>query len=260
VDITLTETECRVLGSLIEKELTTPEYYPLSLNGLMLACNQKSNRNPMMDMSQDMVSVAVEGLRNKHLAWERREAGARVLKYEHNLPGLAQFSIAESAILCELLVRGPQTPGELRNRASRMNAFKDIFEVEETLKLLSTRAEGPFVTQLPRAKGTKETRYGHLFLGQPAGASSSQSTGTEQPAIQEPIPATASQPSIPAASPQPSIQELMPVSAPELATMEKSTEPIGNSRIDELEVEVNILKEDMEALKKQIEELKAKVG
>jgi uncharacterized protein len=234
MDIILDEMECRVLGCLIEKEMTTPEYYPLSLNSLMLACNQKSNRNPMMDMSEEMVANTLDSLRNKHLVWERRTAGARVLKYEHNLPGLAQFSMAEAAILCELLVRGPQTPGELRNRASRMNAFKDIFEVEETLKILYTRTEGPFVTELPRSKGTKETRYAHLFSGPVAATSSNQLTETQSAPVQVP-----SQISAPAPEKNPVTQPSAP----------------SDSRLSALEDEVKALRIELEAVKKQIDEM-----
>jgi uncharacterized protein len=167
MNIVLTSLECRVLGSLIEKELTTPELYPLTLNSLILACNQKSNRNPVLDMSESHCMDALDSLRGKHLAWERRVAGARVLKYEHNLAGVAQFSMAECALLCELLLRGPQTPGELRSRASRMSAFKDLIEVDSALALLASRTEGPFVVELPRQPGSREVRWSHLFSGIP---------------------------------------------------------------------------------------------
>lgn len=180
----LSSIECRVLGCLIEKEITTPEYYPLTVNSLMAACNQKSNRSPAMDLNDDTVQITLDTLKSKRLIWERHAQGARVLKYEHNLPGHWVMSPAEVAVLCELLVRGSQTPGELRSRAGRMHAFDDLHEVEETLKSLLTRGDGPFIAELPRQRGTKETRYGHLFCGVPVAAESVESPDavTENPA------------------------------------------------------------------------------
>jgi uncharacterized protein len=165
VELTLTNIECRVLGCLIEKEITTPEYYPLSLNALTLACNQKSNRDPVMEMSENETIAALDSLKSKHLLWERRSAGSRVLKYEHNCAGQWQFTPAEIAVVAELLLRGPQTPGELRSRGSRMHPFTGLDEVDLALKSLDSREAGPFVAELPRMPGAREIRYMHLFSG-----------------------------------------------------------------------------------------------
>ena len=161
--IILTDVEARVLGCLIEKEITTPEYYPLSLNALLHACNQKSNRDPMMNLDEDAVRRALRTLGEQFLV---RSAGgdSRVPKYEHRLADTFNFTRPETAILCELLLRGPQTPGELRSRAERMHPFDDLSVVHSTLKHLMER-EPPLVTLLPRQPGTKEARYAHLLSG-----------------------------------------------------------------------------------------------
>jgi uncharacterized protein len=163
VNFTLTEVEARVLGALIEKEVTTPEYYPLSLNALMNACNQKSNRDPLMHLDEEAVRTALRGLSDQFLA---RSAGgdSRVAKYEHRLGETFNFDRKETAILCELLLRGPQTPGELRSRAERMHPFEDLSEVQTTLQRLMRR-EAPLVVLLARQPGMKEARYAHLFSG-----------------------------------------------------------------------------------------------
>jgi uncharacterized protein len=165
VNIVLTEVEARVLGCLIEKEITTAEYYPLSLNALVHACNQKSNRDPLMNLDEDAVRRALRTLGEETLA---RSAGgdSRVPKYEHRLSEVFNFTRPETAILCELLLRGPQTPGELRSRAERMHPFEDLSVVHSTLKHLMER-EPPLVVLLPRQPGTKEARYVHLLSGQP---------------------------------------------------------------------------------------------
>jgi uncharacterized protein YceH (UPF0502 family) len=165
VDITLNEIEVRVLGSLIEKELTTPEYYPLSLNALTNACNQKSNRDPVMALAEEDVVRALDSLRFKQLAVVSADGG-RVPKYRHLLAEKLGLVAAEQAILCELLVRGAQTVGELRTRGERMHQFGDLGAVEEVLKELMEREE-PFVTLLPRQPGRKEGRYAQLFSGMP---------------------------------------------------------------------------------------------
>jgi hypothetical protein len=160
----LTDVEARVLGALIEKELTTPEYYPLSLNALVNACNQKSNRDPAMNLSEDAVSGALRSLEKQGLAGPADGMDNRVTKYEHRLQEVFNFDRREAAVLCELLVRGPQTPGELRGRASRMHPFDDLGQVQSTLQRLMQR-EPPIVKLLPRQAGTKEARYAQLLSG-----------------------------------------------------------------------------------------------
>ena len=164
MDILLNEVESRVLGSLIEKELTTPDYYPLSLNALVNACNQKSNRDPYMNLDEDAVREALRGLNQKELAGPADNMESRVKKYEHRLQEAFNFTRHEIAILCELLLRGPQTPGELRSRADRMHRFDDLGIVQSTLQRLMKR-EPPLVKLLPRQPGTKEARYAHLLSG-----------------------------------------------------------------------------------------------
>jgi uncharacterized protein YceH (UPF0502 family) len=165
VSLVLSEIEVRVLGSLVEKEITTPEYYPLSLNALMNACNQKSNRDPMMHVDEAAVRQALHALNEKVLARSAVGSESRVTKYEHRLQEAFNFHRHEIAILCELLLRGPQTPGELRSRAERMHHFEDLSEVQSSLQKLMRR-EPPLVTVLPRQPGTKETRYTHLLSGE----------------------------------------------------------------------------------------------
>ena len=157
----LSETEVRVLGALVEKETTTPEYYPLSLNALVNACNQKSNRDPVMTLDEDAVRQALRSLTEQALA---RSAGgdSRVTKFEHRLNELYNFHRHEIAVLCVLLLRGPQTPGELRTRTERMYEFEDLESVHNALNLLAKR-EPPLVNVLPRQPGTKELRYVHLL-------------------------------------------------------------------------------------------------
>ena len=152
-----------MLGCLVEKEITTPEYYPLSLNALVHACNQKSNRDPLMNLEEDAVRSALRALGGQALA--RSASGdSRVAKYEHRLADTFNFTRPETAILCELLLRGPQTPGELRSRAERMHPFEDLSVVHSTLKHLMER-QPPLVKLLPRQAGMKEARYAHLLSG-----------------------------------------------------------------------------------------------
>jgi uncharacterized protein len=165
MEVILNATEVRVLGSLIEKELTTPEYYPLSLNALVNACNQKSNRDPVLALEEAEVIKALDSLRFKQFAL-LSGAGGRVSKYRHALVEKFRFSPAELALLCELLVRGPQTVGELRTRGERMHQFSDLAEVEAVLEELQERTPA-VVTRLPRQAGRKEPRYCHLFAGEP---------------------------------------------------------------------------------------------
>jgi uncharacterized protein YceH (UPF0502 family) len=162
--IVLTEVEARVLGALVEKEITTPDYYPLSLNALMNACNQKSNREPVMNLAEDDVRQALDGLSRMGLAGAARGADSRVTKYEHRLQEAFNFERRETAILCVLLLRGAQTPGELRGRTERMYRFNELEDVQTTLRHLMER-QPPLVKALPRQPGTKELRYAHLLCG-----------------------------------------------------------------------------------------------
>ncbi len=164
MDILLTEIEARVLGALIEKEITTPDYYPLSLNALVNACNQKSNRDPVMNLDEDAVAQAMRSLDEKELAGPADNFDSRVRKYEHRLQEAFNFNRLETAILCELLLRNRQTPGELRSRASRMHPFEELSEVQSTLERLMQH-DPPLVRILPRQPGTKEARYTHLLCG-----------------------------------------------------------------------------------------------
>ncbi len=167
MDVQLNPTEERILGCLIEKEMATPEYYPLTLNALVNACNQKSNRCPAMALDADTVENALLELRMTHqLAIEVTSTGSRAPKYKHNFSHHWQFSPAKMAIVCELLVRGPQTPGDLRAHASRLHPLADAREVEEILQGLASREDGPFVVHLPREPGKRERRWAHLFGGE----------------------------------------------------------------------------------------------
>ncbi len=160
----LTEIEARVLGSLIEKDITTPDYYPLSLNALVNACNQKNNREPVMNLDENAVRDALSSLQEKRLAGPASGADSRVTKYEHRLQEVFNFDRREIAIICVLLLRGPQTPGELRGRTDRMYHFDALDDVVATLDRLAHR-EPPLAAILPRQPGTKESRYMHLFSG-----------------------------------------------------------------------------------------------
>src|ERR1700746_40178 len=164
-NVLLTETEARVLGSLVEKDITTPDYYPLSLNALVNACNQKSNREPVMNLNDDAVRQALHSLNEKGLAGTASGAGdSRVAKFEHRMQEAFNLTRPETALLCVLLLRGPQTPGELRGRAERLHRFEDLTDVQSTLQKLMTREE-PLAKVLPRQPGTKEARYAHLLCG-----------------------------------------------------------------------------------------------
>jgi uncharacterized protein YceH (UPF0502 family) len=162
--IVLTAAEARVLGALVEKEVTTSDYYPLSLNALLNACNQRSNREPVMDLDEEAVRQALHGLEDLRLAGRARAADGRVTKYEHWLGEAFNFSRAETALVCVLLLRGPQTPGELRGRTERLHRFDEIGEVLAGLQKLMER-EPALVAVLPRQPGTKESRYAHLLSG-----------------------------------------------------------------------------------------------
>ncbi len=170
MDINLTLYETRVLGSLIEKEITTPDQYPLSLNALTNACNQKSNREPVLELDEATVQQTVDELTKKHLIIERSGFGSRVPKYQHRFCntefGPLKFTEQELGIICVLFLRGPQTPGELRARTNRLCKFSDVNEVESVLSELGKRDDGPFVVKLPREAGRRESRYAHLLSGE----------------------------------------------------------------------------------------------
>ncbi len=163
MDLLLNGIEVRVLGALVEKEITTPDYYPLSLNALVNACNQKNNREPVMSLDENAVRDALLALQEKRLAGPASGADSRVTKYEHRLESF-NFSRREIAVLCVLLLRGPQTPGELRGRTERMYRFEDLEQVQSALHQLMER-QPPLVALLARQPGTKEVRYAHLLSG-----------------------------------------------------------------------------------------------
>ena len=162
----LTPIETRVLGALIEKDITTPDYYPLSLNALVNACNQKNNRDPLMTLDEAAVRGALATLQERRMAGPAGGADSRVTKYEHRLQEVFNFDRREIAIVCVLLLRGAQTPGELRGRTDRMYRFEALDDVVSTLDRLGQR-ESPLVRALARQPGTKEIRYMHLFSGEP---------------------------------------------------------------------------------------------
>lgn len=171
MNIQLSALEARLIGSLIEKAITTPDQYPLSLNALLNACNQKSNREPVLILDERTVQESVDSLVKKHLVLEKSGFGSRVPKYQHRFCntgfGTLEFTPVETAVICELLLRGPQTPGELRTRVPRMAPVQDGAQVDTALENLATRPDGPFVMQLPREAGRRDSRYAHLFSGEP---------------------------------------------------------------------------------------------
>jgi uncharacterized protein YceH (UPF0502 family) len=170
MNIEFSPNEARVIGCLLEKEITTPDQYPLSLNALTNACNQKTNRDPVLELSEAVVQQAVDTLMKKYMVSDKSAGyGGRVTKYKHRFCntefGSLKFSKQELGIICVLLLRGPQTPGELRARTNRLCEFADAEQVEATLKNLMAREDGPFIARLPRAAGARESRYAHLFSG-----------------------------------------------------------------------------------------------
>ena len=165
MELNLSPVEVRVLGCLVEKELATPEYYPLSLNALTTACNQKSNRDPVLELAETEVVRALDSLRSRGLAMQSAEGG-RVPKYQQALAAKLHLDPAELAVVAELLLRGPQTVGELRSRGERMHPFTDLAGVEAVLQELAER-QPPLVVRLPRQPGRKEHRFAHLFAGEP---------------------------------------------------------------------------------------------
>jgi uncharacterized protein len=214
--ILLTAAEARVLGALVEKEVTTPDYYPMSLNALINACNQRSNREPVMDLDEEAVRQALHGLEDMRLAGRARADG-RVTKYEHWLGEAFNFGRAETALLCVLLLRGPQTAGELRGRTERMHRFDEISEVLAGLQKLMER-EPPLVAVMPRQPGTKESRYAHLLSG---------------------------------------AVEVLPMAAAEAAFVRRETvQDVGHEeRIAQLEATVAELKQEVVALRQKIDDL-----
>jgi uncharacterized protein len=215
--IELSALEARVIGCLIEKQITTPDQYPLSLNALVLACNQKSNRHPVMDLDEATVQNTLDQLARKHLVIEKSGFGSRVPKYQHRFCntefGTLKLTPQELAIVCELLVRGPQIPGELRARASRMAPFSDVGQVEAALEGLSSREDGPFVVRLPREPGRRDSRYAHLFSG-------------------------------PVAIPPP------PAESP--ATVSSGVAEDSGARLDRLEEQLRQVREELDELKKRV--------
>ena len=167
-ELRLNPLEVRILGALIEKAVTTPEYYPLTVNALLAACNQKNNRNPVLSLDEPALSAGLYSLQEKHLLEFFSGATARVLKYRERLTEALGLAPDERAVICELLLRGAQTPGELRNRAGRLHPFATLEEVQATLARLGARESGALVTELPRQPGQKESRFAHLLSDPPA--------------------------------------------------------------------------------------------
>jgi uncharacterized protein YceH (UPF0502 family) len=200
MSVELSALEARVIGCLIEKQVTTPDQYPLSLNALTNACNQKSNRDPVLEVDERQVQAVVDGLMRRQLLLERSGFGSRVPKFQHlfcnTQYGSLQFSPQQTGIVCELLLRGPQTPGELRTRVARFAPLQDVTEVETALEDLLTRPEGPFVARLAREPGRRESRYMHLFSGEAPPLLETDGAGTEaarsaDPSLREQVAAIA---------------------------------------------------------------------
>jgi hypothetical protein len=221
--ISLSPNEARVIACLIEKEITTPDQYPLSLNALTLACNQKSNRDPVMNLTDRVVQETLDGLRKRHLVSEKTGYGSRVAKYQHRFCNTEfsnwKFSPQELGILCELLLRGPQTPGELRAHTERLCRFTDMDELEATLTRLMEHRDGPLAVRLPREPGKRESRYAQTLCGE-----------------------------IPIASTQ----------QPVARTSEGPAGGAEQQRLDELELELMALREELDRLKRRFEEFVAK--
>lgn len=182
--ILLSALEARTVGCLLEKQVTTPEQYPMSLNGVVTACNQKSNREPVLSLSDSAVQDTLDALVKKHLVTSQSGFGNRVVKYEHRFCntefGQLRFSAGELALITTLLLRGAQTPGELRTRSTRLHEFADMNEVEQALETLASREDGPFVVRLAREPGKRESRYMHLFSGEVDEAASPVAESTQE--------------------------------------------------------------------------------
>lgn len=211
----LNDFEQRVLGSLVEKQISTPDYYPLTLNSLTNACNQKNHRDPVVSYNEADVERALTSLRGKQLAFIFEGAVARVPKFGHTFPKAYELDPAETAVLCVLMLRGPQTPGELRSRTPHLHNFESLPAVEETIQRLATRDE-PLVVKLPRAPGMKEARYAHLLGGE---------IKFETPAV---------------------------TSDSESALATPILIPVGEDRLAKLEAEVAALRKELEALKAEL--------
>jgi uncharacterized protein YceH (UPF0502 family) len=185
MNIMLDPMEARVIGCLIEKAITTPDQYPLSINALTNACNQKSNRDPVLNLEEREVQAVVDGLLRKHLVLERSGFGSRVPKYQHRFCntgfGALELSAQQTAIVCELLLRGPQTPGELRTRTARLATACDVSDIEAALAELAARDDGPLVMRLAREPGRRDARYAHLFGGSAASAAMSPAGESQTP-------------------------------------------------------------------------------
>ncbi|WP_117234132.1 YceH family protein [Vibrio maerlii] len=217
MNIELSPVEARVIGCLIEKEVTTPDHYPLTLNSLTSACNQKSNREPVMDLTESDVLDAVEALISRRLVSDESSFNSRVSKYQHRFCntefGDLQLNEKERGIVCSMLVRGAQTPGELRTRTNRLCQFTDVKEVEATLEAMANREAGALVVKLPREPGKRESRYQHLFSGE------------------------------------------VDLAALEAAAPVSQSSVAGNARIDELEQQVQELKAELAELKETVNQL-----
>jgi uncharacterized protein len=217
MEISLDAIEARIIGVLIEKQMATPDYYPLTLNALVNACNQKTNREPVMDLAESDVEEALTRLRSQRLVWQVKAQGSRALKYEHNMKDIADFSDRELGILCVLLLRGPQTVGEIRSRTTRLAEFHGLAAVEHTLHKLIDRENGPFVQRIDRRPGQKEDRYRHFFSAAPEASDDME---------------------IPETEPRP-----LPV-------------PSELAKVDDLEKKVDGLRRELEGLKERFEEFK----
>jgi uncharacterized protein len=244
--IELTALEARVIGCLIEKAITTPDQYPLSLNALLNACNQKSNRDPVLDLSESTVQQTLDGLSKKHVVMEKSGFGSRVPKYQHRFCntefGNLKLDPQELAIVCELLLRGPQTPGELRTRASRMAPIGEASDVEAALTRLRDRPDGPFVVQLAREPNRRDSRWAHLFSGPVAdvAAAGGAVSGVAAPAVGPAAVARSAG----------GAQELEPVGAPEVVFPAAR----NDDRLAKLEREVAALRTELDELKRRLGE------
>ena len=179
----LNDVEVRVLGSLVEKQITTPEYYPLTLNALVQACNQKNNRNPVVTLDEQTVTQALESLRAKNLVYVFYGSTSRVAKYKHMMGEIFDLNARELAVMCVLMLRGPQTVGELRGRTERLYDFSGLGEVEETLNALAAKEQQSLAVKLPRQPGQKEVRYAHLLAGEVSIESLERESSESEPAI-----------------------------------------------------------------------------
>ena len=220
----LTFSEARVLGCLLEKATTTPDIYPLTVNSLLSACNQRSNRDPVVEFDELTVKKALDGLREKHLAVLVDQAGSRASKFRHALHNLGDFEPAQEALLCLLLLRGPQTVGELRGRSERLRPFATLAEVRNTLKSLQESFDVPLIQELPRQAGRKEVRFTHLLCGEP---------GIPEEGVADP----ATGPYFPEAQPE--------ISADEYQQLKQ--------KVETLETELRELQEKFESFRREFE-------